>query len=163
MNVINYDLFCCSTLSTVICDKIYAFRNWTDQKPSYCWVLIFNCYVLQCHVTGISQTLLILILIQMHTIFRHPMIHQWHVVWIKSKSIILLIHIFKLHLIEFIIAATLPYEFRPLILLIGLTLSRRSSSILSSLSYWRSIWRCYFLLRNIWCRIRRSRDSFKSL
>ena len=71
MNMINYDLFCCPTVYTVICIKSVknnVLINWYRQNNSYIWSMLFDCYVLQVHVTGILQTLLVLILIQMHMV-----------------------------------------------------------------------------------------------
>ena len=50
----------------------------------------------------------------------------------------------------FIVAATIPYGFCTLLPIIGLDLYWCRSYLLSSISYWRSIWRCNSLWRNIW-------------
>ena len=93
MNVINYEIFHCTTVSTAICGKSNALRNWTLQKIRYCRTLISNFYVLQGYVTGISNMLLVLILIQTHPIFRHLLRHLWHVLWTKIQNIQFLIQL----------------------------------------------------------------------
>ena len=87
MNVINYELFHCPTVSTFICVKINVLRNFTRQNISYFWALIFNCYGFQGHVIGISQTLILLFVIKKHPIFRHSLIHLWNFLRTKNQII----------------------------------------------------------------------------
>ena len=63
-------------------------------------------------------------------------------------------------MLEFIITAMIPYNFRRFLPLIGLTLFWRCSTLLSSIYYWIVIWRCSSIWKNILCRNRWRRDSF---
>ena len=87
MRVINLEILRCHTTSTVIFVKSNVHSNYTRQNISYSRALLFNFYVFQGHATGISQTLLLLIVIQTHPNFRHLLIYQWHVIQTKIQSI----------------------------------------------------------------------------
>ena len=87
MKVINYEILRCPTVSKVICDKSNALSKWTCQNTIYSWALLFNCYILKCHVTIILQTLIVLLLIQTHLLFRHILIHQWYILRTISQII----------------------------------------------------------------------------
>ena len=94
MNAIHYEIFCRTTATTVIYSKSNILRNYTCQQFSYCQALLFNCYVLQGQITGISQMLIVLILIKMYPLFINLLIYQWNVLRSKSKIIQLLIQLF---------------------------------------------------------------------
>ena len=79
MNIINYEIFHCPTVSTVIYGKSNVLRNWTRKNISYYREILFNCYFLQGHVTDISHTLILLLVIQLYLFLRYLLIHQLHV------------------------------------------------------------------------------------
>ena len=91
MDVINYDLFHCPSASPVIFSKINELSNWTRKISSYSQALLFNCYVLQGHLTGILQTLIWLLVIKTHPLLDIFWAIFWQVLRTKSQSIKLMI------------------------------------------------------------------------
>ena len=94
-NVMNFDMLLCYTVSTVILGKSNVLSDWTLKNISYRWALLFNCWVLQGHVTGIFQTILALLIIKMYQIFRHILSHHWTFYVPKSKAYISCINLFN--------------------------------------------------------------------